>query len=757
MKKQQNRSRSKKNLFNAVLKKWNAGQHHSPVSQLNPKNPLAQTLMVNAVGAAALLGSSNFSFANEDPTVMPEVVVSGQKEKDAYKPETVSSTKYTEPLLNVPQTISVVPKAVIEERGSTTLREVLSNVPGISIQAGEGGVPAGDNLSIRGFSARTDMFIDGVRDFGGYSRDPFNFEQVEVTKGPSSAYAGRGSTGGSVNMVSKAPGLEESIAGTAGVGTDQYERFTIDVNEPIKKIEGMAVRFNALYHDSAVANRDIAENQRWGVAPSVAFGIGTDTRTTLSYFHLQQDNMPDYGVPWVPANTGPLAAYSDKPSPGSWSNFYGLENRDYEKTDTDIATGRVEHDFSDKLSLRNTLRYGRTYRDSIITAPRFASINTSTDITRTDWKSRDQVDEIINNQTEATFSFDTIGLGHTLVPGVEVTQEDEVNYTRVATGPNSQNTSFTDPNPGDAYKENIQRNGARTETDVNSIGVYAFDTVKLTEQWELSGGVRWDQVDTEYKSVAANGVITGLDRLDKMLSWRTGLVYKPVENGSIYAAYGTSFNPSSEGLTLASTATATNNVNTDPEESRSYELGTKWDLINERLGVNAAIFRTDKINARTEDPTNPGDVVVLDGEQRVDGFELGVTGSPAPKWKIYAAYTYLTSEITKSKNATERGKELSNTPNNTFSLWNTYQLPKNFEIGGGLQFVDSRFSSTANTREAPSYLTADAMAAYKVNKNVTLRLNIYNLGDAEYIGSVGGGHFIPGAGRSATVTSEFKF
>jgi catecholate siderophore receptor len=760
MKHHKNRTKSKRQLFEAVLRKWITKQWNFGIRR--GRRDMAHALVAHAIGTAAFIGMGATALAKEDSALLPEVVVTGrQEEKGAsYKAEAVSSSKYSEPLRDIPQTITVIPQAVMKEQGATTLRDVLRNTPGISIQAGEGGVPAGDNLSIRGFSARTDLLIDGVRDFGGYSRDPFNFEQVEVTKGPSSAYAGRGSTGGSINMVSKSPDLEKSYSGTAGIGTEQYKRITMDLNQPIegKNLEGVAVRFNVLYQGNETPNRDLAENERWGVAPSVAFGLETETRTTLSYFHMDQNNVPDYGIPWVPVNSGPLAAYSDKSAPTDWSNFYGLKDRDYEKVTTDLGTIKVEHDFSDSLSLRNQIRYGETYRDSIITSPRFITPNVNTDIRRTDWKSRDQIDTILDNQTDVTIKLESSGLEHTLVPGIEIAREKDINYTRVKTGVDSANTSLNNPNSDDPYLENIQRDGSRSETSSDTIGVYAFDTIKLNEKWELSGGLRFDYFGLDYSTIATNdAVTTNLGRIDRTTSWRSGLVYKPQENGSIYAAYGTSFNPSAEGLTLSTTATATNNFNIDPEESRTYEVGTKWDLAEERLAVNAALFRTDKTNARTVDATIPGDITVLDGSQYVQGVELGLSGKITEKWNAFAAYTFLYSQITKSHVASEVGNELSNTPQNTFSLWNVYELPANFEVGGGLQFVGDRFSSNANNRRAPNYLIGDAMAAYKFNKDITLRLNVYNVGDLEYIGSVGGGHFIPGAGRSATLTTEFKF
>jgi catecholate siderophore receptor len=236
----------------------------------------------------------------------------------------------------------VVPASVIEAQGATTLRDVLRNVTGISIQAGEGGVPAGDNLSIRGFSARTDFFIDGVRDVGGYTRDPFNVEQVEVVKGPSSSIAGRGSTGGVINLATKTPNLGASRAASIGIGSSNHKRGTVDINQPLVGLDGAAFRLNAMWTDADTPGRDAVTNERWGVAPSVAFGIGTPVRVIADYAHLKQENVPDYGIPWVPATNVPLRAYADAAPPVDFSNFYGLTSRDYEDTETDVVTGRVE-------------------------------------------------------------------------------------------------------------------------------------------------------------------------------------------------------------------------------------------------------------------------------------------------------------------------------------------------------------------------------------------------------------------------------
>ena len=666
---------------------------------------------------------------------------------------TPSSPKYNAPLRDIPQTLMVIPSAMIEEQNATTLRDVLRNVTGISLQAGEGGVPAGDNLSIRGFSARTDIFVDGVRDFGGYSRDPFNVEQVEVTKGPASAYAGRGSTGGSINLSTKAPHLTTLRSASLGAGSDAYKRGTVDVNQPVNVLglEGTALRLNAMWTEADTPGRDVVDNARWGVAPSLAIGAGTATRVTLSYSYLEQDNTPDYGLPWVPADNVPLAAYRNQAPPVSYGNFYGLAERDYETTETGLASAQIERDLGRSARVRNLLRYGNTRRDSIVTAPRFQSA-ASTDIRRTDWKSRDQDDTILANALTLNAGFRAAGVEHGVVVGGEIARETSVNHTRVETAPSLPLTDLYTPDPNDRYTGGLQRNGALTDGAADSLAVFAIATVKVGPRLELTGGLRWDRFRVDYDSIDTAGQSTPFARTDEMLSWRAGVVYKPRANGSVYAGAGTSLNPSAEGLSLTA-ATAT----LEPEKSRSYEIGTKWDVLDRRLGLTAALFRTEKTNARTPG-VNPGDApTVLQGEHRVDGLDVGVTGRITRRWSVLGGYTYMDSEIVTSHTAAEIGKELGNTPRHSFSLWTTCQTALKAEVGGGVRYVGDRFNNNANARLAPSYWLIDAMAAYPVNTHLTLRLNATNLADERYIDRIGGGHFIPGEGRMVALNAALKF
>lgn len=653
----------------------------------------------------------------------------------------VASPKYTEPLLNTPQTITVIPKEVIEEQGATTLRDVLRNVPGLTITAGEGGNPAGDNLTLRGFTARNDIFIDGVRDISPQSRDPFNLEEVDVVKGPGSAYTGRGSTGGSINLVNKAPNLRRSFGGSVEFGSDRIRRFTGDINTPLTDTIGF--RLNLLNHHSQVADRSVVYFDRWGVAPSLTFGLGRPTRFTASYYKLRQNNLSDYGIPWVPNTNNVLVEFRDKPAPVPRSTFYGFKSRDFEKLDSDLVTLKFEHDFNDNLSLRNQFRFSDSSRDSMATPPRFAS-NDSTVINR-EMRSWQTVDRVWDNQADMLANFSTGSVSHSMVLGVAISRENNRRKTRTA--PNSP-TTLLNPNPNDVYTGTITESAIVGDVNANSQAFYAFDTAKIAQHWELAGGLRWDRFD-------ADGITTTgapVSRVDRMLSGRAGVVYKPRPEGSLYASYGTSLNPSLEGLSY-------NTANTviDPEKTYTLEAGSKWSLIGGRVLLTGAAFRVEKTNARTPGVLPGEPLQVLQGKQRVSGIELSATGHISRAWQVLAGYTLLDSETVDSNTLGEIGKKLVNTPRNSFNLWSTYRTTNGIAFGGGARFVDKRFGNTINTRSVDAYWTFDVMASYPLTNHIDLQLNLYNLTDKFYFDRLGGGHVVPGPGRAATVRTSFRF
>lgn len=671
----------------------------------------------------------------------------------------VSSAKYTEPLRDIPQTISVIPKELIEQQGATTLRDVLSNVPGITITAGEGGVPAGDNLTIRGFSARNDIYVDGVRDLGPQSRDPFNLEQVEVVKGPSSTFTGRGSTGGTINLVSKLPNLKRSFGGSFTVGSDATKRGTTDINLPVN--DSIAFRMNLMGHDSNFPGRDAVQNRRWGAAPSLIFGLGTPTRYSVSYFYIGQENTSDYGIPWVPVANNALAAYRDRPAPVPRETFYGFKDRDKENLRADLITFRFEHDFNDNMQVRNQFRYGYSRRDSMATPPRFTTNLNSTVINR-EMRSWIVNDDIWDNQTDLVARFKTGVVDHSLVGGISLSYEKNTRATRTA---GNSPTTLLNPNPDDVYTGIITTNPLVPELAGKTYAAYVVDTMKFNKYVEFVGGLRYDYFDVEGTTLFTQTTPTVINRLDplarvdRITSGRAALIIHPVEYATIYGSYGTSANPSLEGLSYGAASTVVG-----PEKTQNYELGTKWDLLRNRLLLSAALFRVDKTDARTPG-LNPGDPVTLDGDQRVQGVEFSATGRINRSWQIFLGYTHLDSEIISSRTAptlinnvpfSEVGKELINTPRNSFNLWTTYNYKKLY-VGGGPRFVDRRYGNNINTRFVDSYWLVDAFASYQFTKNFNLRVNMNNLSDKYYIDRIGGGHVVPGAARVITVSTGFNF
>jgi catecholate siderophore receptor len=501
-----------------------------------------------------------------------------------------SSPKFSQSITDTPQTINEVPREVMDQQGTTTLRDALRNVAGISLAAGEGGAQ-GDNLTIRGFAARNDLFIDGMRDFGSYYRDPFNVQEVEVLQGPSSVTFGRGSTGGVVNQATKTPGMDTSIAASMQFGTDLTRRVTLDLNQPLPKLgSGAAFRLNLMGNLNDVSERNVAENRRFGIAPSLALGLGSPTRWTFSYFHQTADDIPDYGIPWL----------FNGPAPVNRTNYYGFADGNYLRTYDDIGSAKVEHDFNKNFTIRDQVRYANYVRDVLITEGQVATpVTLATPLSAMTVNRKqigvDSVESYLDEQLDGTANLRTGFIHHSLVAGVEAGRETS-DPTR-PTWTNVPSTSLLNPNPDQPFT-GTETITSRVSTTSLTAAAYILDTMHLGSHWDLTGGFRWDRFDTDYKQTVTPA--TAFNRVDEMPSWRAAVVYKPVSFGSVYFDAGTSFNPSAESLSLsASTA------NLPPEKNRTFEFGSKWDLMRRRLSLRAAIFRTEKTNAREPDPTNP--------------------------------------------------------------------------------------------------------------------------------------------------------
>ena len=410
----------------------------------------------------------------------------------------------------------------------------------------------------------------------------------------------------------------------------------------------------------------------------------------------------------------------------------------------------MDHRFNDTFSLRNTLRYSHNDREHEVTAPRFNALTPG--FFNRNRPKRDLTETILSNQTDLTAKFDTLGLQHTLVTGVEFSREtlDRTNYA--FTGVPQANA--TNPNPHDSTAGISQRVSARSDGKAFGFGIFGADQIKLNEYFDVVGGVRWDYFDTDFDNTAIDAANvrtrSDLGRTDKMWSYRGGLVFHPTAFQSYYFSYATSFNPSAEAIQLAD-----NNVNTAPEKNETFEVGGKLEFFSGALNLQGAVFRIDKTNTRVTDPIT--DVMVLEGEQRVQGFEFGVAGRILPKLNVFAGYTFLDSEFRKSLDPEVEGNDLLNVPRHSATVWTTYDFLEKWQIGGGPTYVSSRFNNAANAARIPGHVLWDATVAYQLTKNFQFRLNAINLTNDLYYSNISGGHVVPGIGRTFIFSTSFKF
>ncbi|MGH8236472.1 MAG: TonB-dependent receptor [Steroidobacteraceae bacterium] len=718
--------------------------------------------------AAAAEGQPTTRQPRRRSGTLEEVTVEGQK----YRNE-VSSPKYTAELVDVPQTVVVIPKAVFREQAAITLSDVLRNTPGITLLAGEGGGAsntAGDSFFMRGFDATNSIFIDGVRDQGAYSRDVFNLDQVEVSKGPSGSYTGRGNASGSVNLVTKTPFEEPLRAVGLSYGTNDHVRSTVDINQPLPEdfLGGSAVRLNAMWQDGGVAGRDEVERDAWGIAPSFALGLGTDTRLAVSAQILRQESTPDYGLP--SAALPGLAPTTPPVGHVGQNNFYGIAGVDFDDIDSDSYTARIEHDFAPGVTLRNLTRYSDNHRLAVVTVIQNpAAFDPLTGLVTRARQINERINRNFTNQTSLNFEFRTGSLSHSMSTGVEYAKETQINPGRTGAG-TAPPADIYHPNPHDPVSGFAPaRTGAFTEGETATVAAYGFDTIDLSRQWQVSAGARVERYDTDFLSVAIPGSGTADIKLgvsDTLTSWNGGVVFKPADNGSVYlSAATTQTPPGGLNFTLSPTTTNANNPALEPQKSTNYELGTKWDVLDERLSTTVAVFHTINTNVVTSE-TIGGTVVAasFDSEQQVDGIELTVSGLITPQWQVFAGYAYLDSEFTRSVALNQQDATLQWTPRNSGNLWTTYLLPFGFQIGGGVRYMDTvaRSSLTIPNGAAPAlpdYWVYSATAAWQASEKMTFRLNVNNVTGEVYAAALNnnGGRYNPGAERSFLLSADFAF
>ncbi|MGW8393776.1 catecholate siderophore receptor Fiu [Pseudoduganella sp. HUAS MS19] len=737
----------------------------------------AQPLLNQSLLAMAAIGLPLSAHAQAQEKTMAEVKVEAAAE--SYKADRASSPKLTAPLVDTPQTITVIKKELLQEQGATSVMEALQNTPGITLQLGENGnTSAGDTFQMRGFAAQTSVFVDGIRDLGAVTRDAFNLEQVEVVKGPAGADIGRGAAAGYINLVTKLPTRENATGGSLALTQGGVKRLTADVQRAFGS--SGAFRLNALASDGSIKGSRALDRESRGIAPSVAWGLGTPTRLYLFSQHIRQQNVPDGAIPSVGESGFYNATYPHLASAPrvDRNNWYGLTG-DYEDVDADMVTAKIEHELAPKTTLTNTTRYGKSKMDRILTGVNaVTAANAANPASWTVARTRQSVlqeNTILANTTNIVSEFEAFGVQHTISTGLELLNEEQFTPIRTGLGTVAA-ANLYNPNPNDALTGfNPVRNGAFTKGQTTTVGAYLFDTIKLNDQWQVNGGLRYERYNTDTDSATLNtttNVLAGshVEKSGNLASFKTGVVYKPTADGSIYLAYANSKTPpgSANHSLAAQTANNANNPSLKPQKTTNVEFGTKWDVIQKQLALTAALYRTtnkDEIPQLIDSVTNTWSQL---GERQVQGVELGAVGQITKAWSVTAGVATMDTEIkegTSGNNAAGAATRWS--PKVTATLWTNYKLNDKFSFGGGARYVGTQKrlvdpagnAATTNMPSMPSYTVVDAMAAYQLSKNVALQLNVYNLFDKYYLSTLnnGGSRLVLGAPRYAKVTANFQF
>ena len=657
-----------------------------------------------------------------------------------YKVDRVqASGKFPEPLLNTPKTITVLSKEVFADKNATSLREVGRSTAGVTLGSGEGGNAFGDRFFIRGFDARNDVFIDGIRDPAVSIRENFFTEQIEILRGPASSYAGRGTAGGAINIVTKQAGDRNFYNAETTFGTDRTKRVTVDVNQVISPT--FSVRAGGLFQDAGVAERNHVTDNRWGGFISTRYTPTNDIKINTNYVHTDLSGLPDFGVPWYRQGNRPV---TEAGIPRQ--NWYGFLNRDFQTARQDFGTLTAEYKPTDNITLTSRTRAEHSllaYIGTLPNSPVTTNPNPQLWTFTASPQSRNQWVDVLANQEEATFKFDTGAVKHTATVGVEISNE-RVGIDRY-TGLASEafgGIAFT--GNGALLGQSIYApaytflpfntipslTGNPTRHNVDSKGLYVLDTANWQDTVIVNGGVRYDG----YHLRSSNNTQSATVNSD-FINYNGGIVFKPVPIGSLYTAYATSSNPF--GSELDGTATDYGGVPPSattilgPERNRGAEVGTKWELFDRHLLLSGALFRTEKDNARE---TVSG-VLTSGAGYRIQGIDIEASGNLTERWSMFGGIVLMQSRVTKSNIASNVGLPLANIAHQSFSLLTKYKFDGGWELGGQAVFRSKVYGGTfgANTGTLiPSYWRFDAFLEKKIDKNMSIKFYAQNLTNKLY-------------------------
>ncbi|QOZ68517.1 TonB-dependent receptor [Bradyrhizobium arachidis] len=656
-----------------------------------------------------------------------------------YKVDHVqASGKFPEPMLNTPKTITVLSKEVLEDKNATTLKEIGRSTAGVTLGSGEGGNAFGDRFFIRGFDARNDVFIDGIRDPAVSIRENFFTEQIEILRGPASSYAGRGTAGGAINIVTKQAGDVNFQRMDTEFGTDRTKRVTIDVNQVVDPT--FSVRTGGLFQDANIAGRDYVTDNRWGTFLSTKYTPTNDIKITTNYVHTDLSGLPDFGVPYYKQGNVPVTS-AGIPR-GVW---YGFLNRDFQTARQDFGTGTVEYKVNEAITLSSKVRGEHSLLNYIGTLPQnpiTTSLNPLLWTTTASAQSRYQGVDVWANQNEATFKLDTGGVKHTAVFGVEYTNED-ISIDRyaglsseLAGSPFTSSGAISGVNvysPQYTYLSGFSSpslTGNPTRYGVNTSSVYVMDTANWQDTIIVNGGVRYDGYSQSSSTNTAY-----LKQNNDLVNYNVGVVYKPMSIGSVYAAYATSANPF--GSELDATATdyggvpANTAILLGPERNKAVEVGTKWELVDRHLLVSGALFQTTKDNARE----TVNNLLTSGAAYRIQGIDIEAEGKITDRWSIFGGLVLMQSKVTQSGIASNIGLQLANIAHQSFSMLTKYKFDGGWELGGQAVYRSKVYGGTfaANTgNELPSYWRFDAFVEKKIDKNWTMKFYAQNLTNKLY-------------------------
>ena len=706
------------------------------------------------------------SVGADDPAAQTTtVVVTG----DRPAPKPVS--KLGANAKDVPQSVSVLDQALLQSEGATSLADALRNVPGITLGGAEGG-QIGNNINLNGFTARTDIYLDGFRDRGQYYRDTFALDSVEVLMGPSSMLFGRGSTGGAINQVTKKPTLTAQTDGTASLTSNGLARATLDVDDPLSSTS--ALRIDVMAQNGAPTTRKDMTVKDDGIAPSLRFGINTPTEITVSALVQHNNDRPDYGV----------QALNGKPVlPDPNHDAYGYST-DHTTSDVTALNAGIRHKWSDDLWFRDQIQYNQVDTSAFETAPNtlgtvgskgftaFSPSDTSNlplDDIFVRLQSHDRVihDTSLFDQAELSDSFTTAAVHHSVLFGAEVgrdTYRNQAYYRNgtcngVALNPAGSTSgyvaceSLTDPTYGASPANVPESVGNLSRATGDTTGLYVNDTMAFGDTFKLVTGVRWDRfAATIYNSInsantTGNTTFPSVSQTVSFTSVRLGGIWEPTAQQSYYVSYSTSFDPSLEQLT----STTGISQPLPPEINKAYELGGKWETPGDRLSATAALFQITQDNARSQNSDN---TYTADGTIRVRGLRLGLTGKITDRWQVFAGYTRLDARIIDAIAVGTLGMVPTDTPKDSVSLWTTYDVAPHWQLGGGAVYMSKRFDNNTDTVSVPGYTRWDATVAWRQPK-YDLRVNLFNLFNVHYYDALiqsDGGRSVPGTGRTAMVS-----